>query len=59
MLPHSSQVIIYVQGSVVRVEDDEFWHMAKVLRLGLNTRFFFLFNFHTLDLKHHAKREMI
>ncbi|KAK8953395.1 hypothetical protein KSP40_PGU013167 [Platanthera guangdongensis] len=36
-LPSNSSNVI--QGEVVRVEGDEFWHMTKVLRLGLSDRF--------------------
>lgn len=27
-----------MQGGIVRVEGDEFWHMTKVLRLSTNDR---------------------
>jgi len=27
-----------MQGSVIRVQGDEFWHMTKVLRLSTNDR---------------------
>ncbi|EXB62116.1 Ribosomal RNA small subunit methyltransferase E [Morus notabilis] len=33
-----SEVLPTTKGSVVRVQGDEFWHMTKVLRLGLNDR---------------------
>jgi 16S rRNA U1498 N3-methylase RsmE len=26
------------QGEVVRIQGDEFWHMTRVLRLGINDR---------------------
>lgn len=29
---------LITQGSIVRVEGDEFWHMTKVLRLSTNDR---------------------
>ena len=28
-----------MQGGVVRVQGDEFWHMTKVLRLGMDDRY--------------------
>ncbi|XP_020591552.1 uncharacterized protein LOC110032309 [Phalaenopsis equestris] len=33
-----SQTLPSCKGKIVRVEGDEFWHMTKVLRLGLNAR---------------------
>ncbi|KAK8933231.1 hypothetical protein KSP39_PZI015185 [Platanthera zijinensis] len=33
-----SQILPTSKGEVVRVEGDEFWHMTKVLRLGLSDR---------------------
>ncbi|PON40513.1 Ribosomal RNA small subunit methyltransferase E [Parasponia andersonii] len=33
-----SHVLPTAKGSVVRVQGDEFWHMTKVLRLGINDR---------------------
>ncbi|KAK8938125.1 hypothetical protein KSP40_PGU017588 [Platanthera guangdongensis] len=36
-LPSNSSIVM--QGEVVRVEGDEFWHMTKVLRLSLSDRF--------------------
>ncbi|KAL0921884.1 hypothetical protein M5K25_008999 [Dendrobium thyrsiflorum] len=33
-----SHILPSSKGGIVRVEGDEFWHMTKVLRLGLNAR---------------------
>jgi 16S rRNA U1498 N3-methylase RsmE len=30
---------ITLQGEVIRIQGDEFWHMTRVLRLGINDRF--------------------
>ena len=30
---------ITMQGGIVRVQGDEFWHMTKVLRLSVNDRY--------------------
>jgi 16S rRNA U1498 N3-methylase RsmE len=30
---------ITLQGEVVRIQGDEFWHMTRVLRLGVNDRY--------------------
>ena len=32
--------IITLQGEVVRIQGDEFWHMTRVLRLGVNDRYY-------------------
>ena len=31
--------IITLQGEVVRIQGDEFWHMTRVLRLGVSDRY--------------------
>jgi len=31
---------ITLQGEVVRIQGDEFWHMTRVLRLGVNDRYY-------------------
>ncbi|KAL0365286.1 UNVERIFIED_CONTAM: Ribosomal RNA small subunit methyltransferase E [Sesamum angustifolium] len=35
-----------LSGGVVRVEGDEFWHMTRVLRLGINDRYDFISGFY-------------
>ncbi|KAL9257450.1 Pre-mRNA-processing protein 40A-like protein [Drosera capensis] len=37
-LEHSFDCAFLVKGEAVRVQGDEFWHMTKVLRLGVNDR---------------------
>lgn len=37
--------IITLQGEVIRIQGDEFWHMTRVLRLGVNDRFLSLLFF--------------
>lgn len=36
---HSGPIVFFkMQGGIVRVQGDEFWHMSKVLRLTTNDR---------------------
>jgi len=37
-----TEMDITLQGEVIRIQGDEFWHMTRVLRLGINDRFVLL-----------------
>ena len=43
-------IIIIMQGDIVRVQGDEFWHMTKVLRLSTNDRYSYSLS---LSFSHH------